>query len=407
MVSPPIFVDESFRHINAASIESAKNPSYKEQIELALLYERRRDFVELINNSPSHLLDENLYWIHALMFMWDSGKCVAAVLDGQTKLTQIPLAMSWFSLFDNDPLLQAAADNATKITALLLQRGFSADVRGDLDGRLENKLLPLHAILNRLRTLVLLFLPKEKLSATVLVVKLCQLEIRRSLETIRLLALNTREVKREFYNYIKEGKMIEVGALLLVAKSQILSPSTSAVNKEFREFESISEMYDFVLNAKCLKINNNKLFEMEETLVLLRIIDKIGNKLATLLRHEFVPIHMGDCSALLVESLLEDAGFDPKNVDYNHPFPRSEVVSYFSKRAIDDCENTIRTSEMLPSWLKEAVWRGLGDKFSITCRLTYPVLAASPMPQNMRPLHHLLKTTAPFLGTIKKVFRRG
>ncbi|KAH9606286.1 hypothetical protein KSS87_014954 [Heliosperma pusillum] len=313
-----------------------------EQIELALLYENAQDFVELINSSPSYFLDdENLDSLHTLMFMWDSGKCATAVLDGQTIITKLPLAISWLSQIDNGPMLFAAASNASKIAALLLQRGFSADVRGDIYGRRLKNMLPLPSHFG-------------------------PLAVRGPLKTVRLFALNTRELKREFYNYLKEGKLIEVAVLLLVAKSQILSPSTSTLNKEFREFRSISEMHDFVLNAKCLRRNNDKLVEVEEILLLLRIIDKIGNKLETLLQHEFTPVYMGDCSMLLAESLIEEAGFKTKNVYNNHPFPRSEVVSYFSKRATDDCQKMIQTSV-----------------FGFLCRFTICTLELSLIPEEV------------------------
>ncbi|XP_074309909.1 uncharacterized protein LOC141644311 [Silene latifolia] len=265
-----------------------------------------------------------LDWICRLIFQWNSGKCATAVLDGQTKITEIPRATSWLSKIDNGPLHYAAGTMAFKITALLLQRGFSADVRADCDhlasGKLKN-VLPLHAVMSLLRFDLLRSVdpgevcfdllrsvdPEEELPAVKIVVQLCEPHMRWSLETLRLIAQNTTEVKREFFNYLKEGKTIEVGALLLVAKSQILSPSTA---KEEGEFRSIFEIHDFVATKK-----NNKLVEMEDMLVLLEIFDKIGDKLAILLRLDFTPTCERDCSALLAGSLIEDAGFDVKAKD--------------------------------------------------------------------------------------------
>ncbi|XP_074309919.1 uncharacterized protein LOC141644324 isoform X2 [Silene latifolia] len=418
LIPNPVYVNESFRQMNAASIESDPDPCCLEQIELAVLHENTPAFVELINNSPSHFLDEELFdSIWPSLFLWDSGKCLAAILDGQTQLTKLPhLAPSVRSKLDNCPLHYAAASAAYKITTLLLQRGFSADVRCDphdfttqASVRKLKNVLPLHLVMARLRDLTM-FVLRGKLSAVMLVLTLSSLSSRYSLETLRLMAQNTTEVKREFFNYLKEGKMIEVGALLLVAKSQILSPSTTA--KREGEFRSMSEMHDFVLNTK-----NNKLVQMKEMLVLLEIFDKIGDELAALLRLDISKIRRGDCSMLLAESLIEDAGFDVKHIEPDHPCTRGELLPYFLKRAIDECGKTVRTSDMLPSWV---TLRGLREKSGTTSRLTNPSLgealpyvncvtpgsASHPMLQNMAPLYHIIKKTAPVLGTIKRMFRR-
>ncbi|KAH9627221.1 hypothetical protein KSS87_020767 [Heliosperma pusillum] len=368
-------------------------------------------FVESINNLPSHRLNRELVWIRDSLIFHDSAQCSAAVLDGKTKITEIPRVTSWLSKVDNRPLHYAVRHTASKITALLLQRGFSTDVRrdyGDGDEELKNA-LPLHVVLSQL-----CFNRRKELSAVELVLKLCHIQYyRRRLETLRLIAQNTTEIKREFFNYLNEGKMIEVGALLLVAKSQILSLSTATVEGEFR---SISEMHNFVTTKK-----NSKL---EETLVLLEIFDKIGDNLATLLRLDISETCLANCSVQLAASLINDAGYDVKATYFYHndSYIRREVVC---SRAIDECEKTIRTTDTLPSWVKEALLNGLADKSGSTSSLTYPFLteiraymnrvsvspltpgSASSMPQNMELLHHLLKKAAPFLGTIKRVFRRA
>ncbi|XP_074299657.1 uncharacterized protein LOC141630796 isoform X2 [Silene latifolia] len=340
----PIFFDESFRKLNAGTIESHPNPTCLEQIELALLYENAPAFVELINNLPSHLLHEELNLILMKIVLWDSGKCAAAVLDGQTKITEIPLATSLLS-----QLHPAAASNAPKITALLLQRGISADVRCDYDspasvGKLKN-VLPLHVVMARLRSQVLCDNTEQESPARMLV-RLCQPHYRRTLETVRLIALNTTEVKREFFNYLKEGKLIEVGALLLVAKSQVLlSPSTTAKGEgeEEGEFRSISEICDSAFVTE-LTINN----EMR-TLTLLEIFDKIGDKLAALVRLDFTQTCLAKCSTLLAASLIQNAGpFLVEGLFYHYSYTRSEAESYFLKGAIYACENAIRTSPVLP-----------------------------------------------------------
>ncbi|XP_074309905.1 uncharacterized protein LOC141644309 [Silene latifolia] len=313
------------------------------------------------------------------------------------------------SKVDNHLLHYAVRNTASKITALLLQRGFSADVRRDYDDGDEGlkNALPLHVVLSQLR-----FNRRKELSAVELVLNLCNIHYyRRRLETLRLIAQNTTEVKREFFNYLKEGKTIEVGALLLVAKSQILSPSTTA--KREGEFRSISEMHDFLLN-------NNKSVGMDETtLVLLEIFNKIGDNLATLLRLDISETCLANCSSQLAASLIKDAGYDVKPTYFYH----NHSYTSFCRRAIDECEKTIRTTDMLPSWVKEAALTGLRDKSGSTSHLTYSFLAeilpnmkvsvsqltpgsASPIPESMTLLHHLRKKTAPFLGTIKRVFRR-
>ncbi|XP_074309902.1 uncharacterized protein LOC141644307 [Silene latifolia] len=408
MDDTPLFIDETYRKGNISGIDS--DDKFRRQIEKPIILEDVPGFVELINNLPSHLLYQELNEIRSLIFYWDSSKCAAAVLDGQTKITEIPRVTAWLSQVDNGTLHCAVESCAFKITALLLQRGFSADVRKNA--------LPLHSLISGLRFSLLMFVnPEEELSAVKIVVLLFNNHVLRLLETLRLIALNTTEVKREFFNYLNEGKTAEVAALLLVAKSKILSPSTS---KAEGEFQSISEIHDFVYQ--------NKLVEMETTLELLEIFDKIGDKLTTLLRLDFTPTCIHDCSELVAGSLIADAGFDvkPKYFDkysvshsWSLGMPANDILTTIKK-----CEGRTDTPDMLPSWITKAAFRRLDDESACTSRLTYPFLpearpyvnnvSVSPltlgppslMPENVTPLHHLLKKAAPFSGTIKKMFRR-
>ncbi|XP_074300903.1 uncharacterized protein LOC141632239 [Silene latifolia] len=430
----PLFVDVSYRKDHASAIESDSDPDWEwlERIQLALLDDDAPAFVEMMNNIPSDVdrLEEEtgLDKIWPNMSKWDSAKCALAVVDGQLEKY---LTHSWFAdLGDNDdaPLHHFVANDAFKTTALLLQIGFSADVRRNfcyydlLKSLRERDVLPIHVILTSLRDKIM-FRTKEEPSAIDLVFHLCVLEYRGSLETLRVVAPKTREVKREFFNYLNQGKMIEVGALLLVAKSCILSSSTSTTATGEGEFRSISEIRDFVLNTK-----KNK----SETLVLLDILEKSGDKLAKLLRLDFTQTPFESyCSMRLVASLTEDAGYDGTKQFNDLTFTRrnrTESEKRVYKRLMDKCDMTMRTSDKWPSWVKEAALRGFGDKSGRTYRLAYPFLGGTlqpyvirvpvpplltppiyeiPMPANLTGVHHLLKKTAPYSGKMKRMFRRG
>ncbi|XP_074264832.1 uncharacterized protein LOC141587288 isoform X1 [Silene latifolia] len=271
-----------------------------------MLLDDRYEFVKVVNGVESFDsldCDYDLPTIvRHLMFLHDSADCAAAVLAGETDAF-----LSFRDLTDVGwSFLHNAAKLANpKLTAMFLENGFLADDRRDCDELKIKAALPLNVALESIRDDFYIQCWMKNKSASDLVVLLCRDEFRHILETIRLLVLKTTDVYSEFLLYLKQGKMVELCALLMVAHKELLASDfmvdtlvpTSITHKDGGAGDGNSH-------------EHNDPVEREETVLLLAIFEKIGDHLSAYIRLEQLKIEYqvdSEVAWLIVRAGISDA----------------------------------------------------------------------------------------------------
>ncbi|KAE9456045.1 hypothetical protein C3L33_12034, partial [Rhododendron williamsianum] len=157
--------------------------------------------------------------------------CATSMLEGELGAgggVNMPISGGFFRLH------YAAMYESPGIVKLLISRGAQTDVRvynpeNPLD---HHGLLPLGIALEHLSERRRLrcfsgqnaFSPEK--STFQLIASLCLPVLKRSLEVCKLLALSSKNVAKEAYNYAAEGKLTEFAVLLMVAREKVLVPIT-------------------------------------------------------------------------------------------------------------------------------------------------------------------------------------
>ncbi|GJN19826.1 hypothetical protein PR202_gb07136 [Eleusine coracana subsp. coracana] len=162
-------------------------------------------------------------------------KCAKLVLEGTApELNGHRANPNWMNQYGLFPLHQAAEIFAVDMIKLLISKGASTNVRTAGD-RVVNGLLPLHVAVEN--TCLHKYLEDNQLpnrepssysKADVykLIHLLCLPEMKIFLDTIRELAKHTDDIIDEVWNYIKGGKLVQAGVLLIAAQEHIrLGPS--------------------------------------------------------------------------------------------------------------------------------------------------------------------------------------
>lgn len=162
---------------------------------------------------------ELLHWIcyHGAV------RCGNALLERKDGLTIDPNVSNSNGVF---PLHAAACSLSSSLVDLFLQHGAQTNCKVDgLDSE-KGGLLPLHMALeilscdNSLRR----WKPDRKESIFDLIIMLCFPRMHNSLETIRLLAWKTEVIDDVLTYYALKGKIIELAALLMVAREKVMGP---------------------------------------------------------------------------------------------------------------------------------------------------------------------------------------
>ncbi|XP_074319719.1 uncharacterized protein LOC141656649 isoform X2 [Silene latifolia] len=316
---------------------------FDDQIDRAMRLDHRDTFVRLVNHVEflGNLdLKNNLpKTVRRLMFRHDSANCAAAVLAGETDAF-----LSFRDLTDVGwPFLHNAAKlGAPKLTALFLENGFLADDRRDCDELKIESALPLNVALESIRDHIIHQNLKNNKSAIDLVVSLCASEIRNMLETIRLLVLKMKDVKFELSLYLKEGKMIELCALLMVAHKELLplvhKELLTLAHKELlpsltHKAGVAGTIRHFSTSAHTVYGNlyeHRDLHVIKETLLLLDIFGKIGDHLSAYIRLEQdtgIRDVYSHISWLLVRAGISDALYSKGTITFSrHPSEGHKMV---------------------------------------------------------------------------------
>ncbi|XP_074303881.1 uncharacterized protein LOC141638378 isoform X3 [Silene latifolia] len=345
----------------------------------------RYEFVKVVNGVESFDsldCDYDLPTIvRHLMFLHDSADCAAAVLAGETDAF-----LSFRDLTDVGwSFLHNAAKLANpKLTALFLENGFLADDRRDCDELKIKAALPLNVALESFRDDFYIRRWMKNKSASDLVVLLCRDEFRHILETIRLLVLKTTDVYSDFLLYLKQGKMVELCALLMVAHKELLASDfmvdtlvpTSITHKDGGAGHGNSH-------------EHNDPLEREETVLLLAIFEKIGGHLSAYIRLEQRKSQYEiDCEVawLIVRAGISDALVSKiANAMFRVYFADHERVSgrVYDKSLEQHCRPKLRTGSRYPKQAAMSMSRTRGISssmvFAPALHSRYPKQAAMSM----------------------------
>ncbi|XP_059633973.1 uncharacterized protein LOC132276531 [Cornus florida] len=121
------------------------------------------------------------------------------------------------------PLHVAASTLSPALIELFLHHGALADVRCNAGDSEHNGLLPLHIALERVSSFTE-WTPVNSIFKLIII--LCLPKMKEALETSRLLALNTKKIKDVVRCYAKDGKLIELTVLLMVAREKVMDQIT-------------------------------------------------------------------------------------------------------------------------------------------------------------------------------------
>ncbi|KAJ7975598.1 hypothetical protein O6P43_005495 [Quillaja saponaria] len=253
--------DDSTKSSIELLMKSDGEPDWKSFAEALkdIIYEDDEDCFNSIMNSlsykPEVLPDEIL---SAIIKHSCSLKILCSVLDEETG---IRVDVNGICSYTNKPFLYDLGDSEK--VYLLLLHGASTNLR-------YKGMLPLNSALHNLSenfNTVLTDLSPEQ-SVFYMIIKLC-MEYFESwprsnrLHTVDLLALTTEGIEHEIYQYAKEGKVIELAALLLVAREKVMSPSLleNDYNARFREIAWIIQEAGFSINYANFDINEPNRFK--------------------------------------------------------------------------------------------------------------------------------------------------
>uniref|UniRef100_A0A5B6YT72 Uncharacterized protein n=1 Tax=Davidia involucrata TaxID=16924 RepID=A0A5B6YT72_DAVIN len=157
-------------------------------------------------------LPELLEWV----FYYGAEKCARALLEGGARqIVDLNIPLKDGSL----PLHRVAEYLDYNLTMLFLEGGARTDLKCNVVGHKFYGMLPVNVAVELLSHHIE-WTPKQ--SVVKLVLTLYQPELRKPLDTIRLLATSTDDIEEVAYHYAEAGKLIELAALLKVAREKIL-----------------------------------------------------------------------------------------------------------------------------------------------------------------------------------------
>ncbi|KAL3507917.1 hypothetical protein ACH5RR_033299 [Cinchona calisaya] len=237
----------SFNYVYYDSEDKVYHPGFsmEELIERALLHDDPIEFVALINECKSE--KDVPEWTLDQMFILDSIKCFTAVLNGETRGKFDFFTHEMFCGCSRPPFLHLAASlSSLEITKWLLANddGDEANRRCEID--LWKDKLPLNLALEAMRSLINEAIWTHEKSIFRLMFNLCRKSKRVDLEIIRLLARRTDNVWEEFFNYVKNGELVEVVSLLLVARDKVLPIKIPKEKHGLAVYDGPIEFYNFV-----------------------------------------------------------------------------------------------------------------------------------------------------------------
>ncbi|KAJ7970213.1 Ankyrin-3 [Quillaja saponaria] len=281
-------------------------------------------FIDKMNSLP-YKLEVFPTELMTSIIRFGANKIGTAVLNGETCLK--PMNVNAVHPRHPIPLLHTAACvyNYDMVVALM-NRGARTDLRCNREKQYIDGMIPLNVAVHCFCTIdefVNKWTPKDSLFN--LVIRLSNpFRTRNKLRVARLLFWNTEGIEYEIYRYAKEGKVLELAVLLLVAPKKVLSPSIFENmtnfscphgNTTLRQYITseiaslttlrtrlVHEIGSYALLQKC----NDKLAKMKSMLMLLELFERAGDKITAYIQQK--PDSDGE-RVRKIAWLIEESGF--------------------------------------------------------------------------------------------------
>ncbi|KAK8544968.1 hypothetical protein V6N12_025825 [Hibiscus sabdariffa] len=262
---------------------------YDEIIQDLIEYDKKDAFVGRIHHEAQSVGGYDVYQslmlprIVAYIVQENAVKCTTALFQGQTGLKPDINAVDPNAGFAP---LHCASDDP-ELVELFLRYGARTDLRCQ-------GCLPLDCALETIsdRTDFIGWSTRQSIYMTI--VFMCLQDQAESLECVRLLFRATKEVEKEIYRYVKDGKIIEILALLMVAREEVTSPSLFKGLCDPALYGSmslhqlvLSEIVSLMASQITLVSTseevhyelNNKLETMMSMLLLVQVFERVGDKI--------------------------------------------------------------------------------------------------------------------------------
>uniref|UniRef100_A0A5B7AIJ6 Uncharacterized protein n=1 Tax=Davidia involucrata TaxID=16924 RepID=A0A5B7AIJ6_DAVIN len=240
--------------------------------------------------------------------------CAAALINGETGQTldlNVSCSLGFF------PLHHAANSFSPGLTELFLFHGARTDLRSKHRIPEYNDKIPLNTALEFLRTSKPLIEWTPQKSIFKLLILLCQPRVQSALETIELLAWNTKVTEEEILHCARDGKLVEFAALMMVARKKIIDPFTTVHKCIMSQFSALTlEEFSLMKSGESNKLAmlGDKKAVMVSALQLLDVFKRAGDALEAYVKQDKIDVTKVQ-AITEVACLLLQAGFDLKDQD--------------------------------------------------------------------------------------------
>ncbi|KAL4340151.1 hypothetical protein GQ457_08G000980 [Hibiscus cannabinus] len=256
---------------------------YDKIIQDLIEYDKKDAFVGRIHHEAQSVGGYDVYQslmlprIVAYIVQESAVKCATALFQGQTGLKPDINAVDPDAGFAP---LHCASDDP-ELVELFLRYGARTDIRCQ-------GCLPLDCALATISDQTPFIGWSTRQSIYMTIVFMCLQDQAESLECVRLLFRATKEVEKEIYRYVKDGKIIEILALLMVAREEVTSPflfkgdgSMSLHQLVLSEIVSLmASQITLVSTSEEVHYElNNKLETMMSMLLLVQVFERVGDKI--------------------------------------------------------------------------------------------------------------------------------
>lgn len=253
-------------------------------------------------------------------------KCTAALIDEESPLIvdiHSPVSSTpWWALFGIRkawrPLHHAAIKCKPGVTELLLYLGARTDVKCDhhrinknhQKPTLQRALLPLELALHGLSFAYPVRKWSPEHSIFKLLAILCMPRVQHSLETIGMLAWTTKATEKIFLDFARNGEVVKVAALLIVARKKLIDPITNIRR------EMLTQRKEGYLSYLTLTQSSALISEEEKRgiLKLLDVFETAGDDIEAYVKKEKVDVSAYQL-VTEVTCLLQPTGLKPEDTE--------------------------------------------------------------------------------------------
>ncbi|XP_058211371.1 uncharacterized protein LOC131323543 isoform X2 [Rhododendron vialii] len=298
----------------------------------------RRNFMKLMKGTSQYLMPEVMVSICG----YNAVKCASALLKGETGLIvdlNVPLKEGRY------PLHLMAECMSYRMINLFLRHGAQADVKTKDSDTLKGGFLPLNVSLEMLgyHEYLVDWTPKDSIFK--LIMLLCLPKMKIPLEVNKLLARKTKRVDDVFYYYALEGKLIEMTALLMVARKRVMAGFEGSMDIRQHLFDEMTwithdetRLMGHGNGGKSVRGFKDKKEVIMSAFVLLEVFEKAGDRIEAYVRSVQSKMTeqevIKDIMCLLNEAgiIVKDNDIDLSNIDCETDKIKLETQELENKR---------------------------------------------------------------------------